>query len=91
MNTNFKFINNEDTCAIPDDNIYANEDKANEIKCNQSINSESFRDLGLRLLSHLYLALESKYFVTKSALQRVVNSFTDLNTLNITFIKTETG
>lgn len=44
-------------------------------------------NVGFRMLSHLYLKLEAKYFVRKTAIQEVVHSLGDLNTLNTLFIK----
>lgn len=52
-------------------------------------NSNKLEDLGLKLLSHLYLTLESKFFVSKAALQTLITSLDDLNDLNVNFLKTK--
>lgn len=47
---------------------------------------QNYEELSLKLLSHLLISLESKYMVTKTALQALVRGITDIINLNSKYI-----
>lgn len=44
------------------------------------------KELSLKLFSNLYLTLESKHFVTKKAIQLIIQRFNDIHSLNVKYI-----
>lgn len=74
---------NSDNQDIPFDESSEETDKTHH----DFNDDKDIEELGLRLLSRLYLTLEAKFFVSKMALQNLVTSLADLNTLNASYIK----
>lgn len=63
-------------------------EKNEEINLLELSNIQNYEELSLKLLSHLLISLESKYLVSKTALQALVRGITDVINLNSKYIYT---
>ncbi|XP_031339512.1 uncharacterized protein LOC116181630 [Photinus pyralis] len=87
------FVRNKDTlCDINDvgdveviNNLDSDEDY-NPVVVGEGQPNNNYEELSLKLISSLYLTMESKYFMTNKSMQIVIDGITDLNKLNNDYI-----